>query len=182
MAIGTWRSDAKVWPLAAGPPTTLVWDGVEQAVLLVMRAWPSGYRKTDGKDTTDPKGDRDETASELCPAMFRHKHVMFSSAPLEAVRSAVVFTRPGMGCRGILFEYEGGAQRAVGECRVGVDDSKATTSPSCLCILVNEHLVDVVFAKGDHQHQREGWECHVMSGILEFWFTGEAVDLEFKVS
>lgn len=61
--------------------------------------------------------------------MSRHKHALFSEAPLERVARVAVFwhelthKRPSREfyCTGLLFEYEDGSERAVGECRLGVE-------------------------------------------------------------
>lgn len=36
-------------------------------------------------------------------------------------------------CRGLLLTYDNGGMRALGECRLGVDDSWATTHPAAIC-------------------------------------------------
>ncbi len=42
----------------------------------------------------------------------------------------VFFTDDGLHCRGLLFEYAGGGQRALGQCRLEVDRSETFTRVS----------------------------------------------------
>jgi hypothetical protein len=113
---------------------------------------------------------------------------MFSSASLEAVKFAAVFLQEGSTlCRGVLFEYDNGAQRAVGECRIGVQASTTYATPSVLCVFGEPELaseaVTVEFAKSDHHHEDAGgWDCYPMSGVLNFWFTYNQTYLDFKPS
>lgn len=50
--------------------------------------------------------------------------------PMRGVTAATVFTKPGDDlCRGILFHYKNGAQRTVGQCRIGHDESTTVEDP-----------------------------------------------------
>ncbi|KAE8442169.1 hypothetical protein EG329_003757 [Mollisiaceae sp. DMI_Dod_QoI] len=55
----------------------------------------------------------------------------FSSAPLESVTRVKIFYNEENGhCRGILFDYDNGAQQALGQCRLGVDPHRTCVKPS----------------------------------------------------
>lgn len=131
----------------------------------------------------------------------------FSSAPLEKVTRAQVFSCPETGfSRAILFDYENGAQRAVGDCRIGVDPFVTYMKPSRICFLAKNypqaengsdsaprtsetesgHVQDeelVMIASGsesesEHSHEEDGWACHGMRGDLHFWFKKDKFKLE----
>ena len=64
--------------------------------------------------------------------------VNFSAAPLDNVALAKVFHQEGRSyCRGLLFVYQDGAQRALGDCRVGVDPYETYETPRTLYILTD---------------------------------------------
>ncbi|KAK1829468.1 hypothetical protein QBC39DRAFT_133524 [Podospora conica] len=70
--------------------------------------------------------------------VLKYPNVLFSDATLQHVERAAVYRRwianPGEArryyCTGILFTYKNGGQRAVGECRVGVDNHLVYEKPS----------------------------------------------------
>ncbi|KAI5865028.1 hypothetical protein GGS23DRAFT_603707 [Durotheca rogersii] len=108
----------------------------------------------------------------------------FSAAPIGMVSSAPVWYDEQNGfCRGILFEYENGELRAVGQCRLHVDPSKKYVRPSRLCFRTNirvGHKVQgtrVVFESGESAHSHydysadDGWQCKALRGTLMFWFS-----------
>lgn len=109
---------------------------------------------------------------------------LFSSAPLSGVVRAEIFRDAGTGfCQGILFTYTNGSQRALGQCRVGIDASITCKTPTYICIANFQHSppkrgyrlqvseVQVTHAL-EHTHRFQGvqWECFPMRGWLEFWF------------
>ncbi|KAF5551720.1 hypothetical protein FNAPI_7326 [Fusarium napiforme] len=54
--------------------------------------------------------------------------------PLQGTTRIDVFTCKATGlCRGMLFGYEDGAQRAVGQCRLGIDNVTTYTNPTRIC-------------------------------------------------
>ena len=81
---------------------------------------------------------------ESCPPMFQSSSrpdTNFSSAPLQATKFIQVFHQESSAlCKGILTEYESGAQRAVGECRIGADPYDIYTKPPVLHILETTYL------------------------------------------
>ncbi|KAH6955686.1 hypothetical protein BKA56DRAFT_503580 [Ilyonectria sp. MPI-CAGE-AT-0026] len=119
---------------------------------------------------------------------------LFSSAPLERVRCLSIFNHRETGfCVGILLEYDNGAQRSLGQCRLGVDLVEYSTRPARICFRrdtydvgpehsIASHMllgyptsrqVTMVKSTGtdEHTHDEEDWTCVPMEGELEFWFS-----------
>ncbi|OAA57936.1 hypothetical protein SPI_06821 [Niveomyces insectorum RCEF 264] len=106
-----------------------------------------------------------------------------SSAPLSDVKAVRVFTDKVKGiCRGLLLWYGNGGVRALGECRICVDESLLVKSPAVICYRklryrayrYASHDGVVVDAGGatQHHHAEDGWTCHeVGRGTLHFHFT-----------
>ncbi|POR37352.1 Uncharacterized protein TPAR_02437 [Tolypocladium paradoxum] len=119
----------------------------------------------------------------------------FASAPLEKVVQVTVFTRNSSpGCRGFLFEYENGAQRAVGDCRLGSDACTTYSRPRSMCTRLGEPGVDSEIARDlsttsiefsgltEHGHGLgEGYHCFPMSGVLKFWFNCEKIGIDVSL-
>ncbi|KAJ3481145.1 hypothetical protein NLG97_g7898 [Lecanicillium saksenae] len=60
--------------------------------------------------------------------------LFFSSAPLEDLIAADTFSDPARRyCRGILLHYADGAQRSLGQCRLGVDHVVRVKNPVQMC-------------------------------------------------
>lgn len=121
----------------------------------------------------------------------------FSTAPLQDVSRARMFYDPDTWlCRGILLWYENGGSRAVGQCRVHVDDSTTVDRPTRLCFQATTYLtskkwvrpgVRVRFGRdgdgdGAHRHSDEGWKCRPLDGILTVFFTHDSFYLEVEES
>lgn len=114
----------------------------------------------------------------------------FSSASLDNVAGIQIFNDKGTGlCKGIIIEYNNGLERALGQCRIGVDSLQRLAQPSHICLahvmyyrLNTEVKLSGVKVESTtraiHEHNGIGWKCHVVRGILEFWFTGEEARLE----
>lgn len=59
----------------------------------------------------------------------------FTKAPLaDVVSLRIYYVEDTQRCRGILFKYGSGAERSVGQCRVGYDRYEEVLSPEGLCI------------------------------------------------
>ena len=69
---------------------------------------------------------------------------------------------------GILLEYENGSQRALGQCRFGVDISKTQSRPAGVCLLSARRVYFV--PESQHSHTHWPWEFCEMKGSLVFWF------------
>ncbi len=103
----------------------------------------------------------------------------FSSASLDNVSSVSVFyDEKTRYCWGMLFEYENGGLRSVGQCRLHVDANKTYTKPSKLCFRTGIHSVPdgVIVEFGNNQSRHEhvvdkGWQCQSLNGTLIFWFS-----------
>lgn len=99
-----------------------------------------------------------------------------SWAPLSGIQSIRTFYNKDAGlCMGIIFYYENGGLRAVGQCRRYVDYSTLAVQPSVLCYqsTIERHSVRVeVGSDVIHQHVGNGWKCLVLGdGVLTFSFT-----------
>ena len=110
----------------------------------------------------------------------------FSSAPLGMISSASILYDEETGlCRGILFEYENGGLRTVGQYRLHVDPSKKKyMRPSTICFRTTTCLtrdwrrefrgIHVEFGPCDSRHKHlpdDGWLCRALGGTLVFWFS-----------
>lgn len=117
----------------------------------------------------------------------------FSWAPLEGIQSICGFYDKETGlCRGLIFQYENGGLRAVGECRKNLDDSVLAVKSSVLCFQPAPNLaswrapqaigVRVEFENdGDHEHVGDGWEClRIGHGVLTFSFTEDSSSISHR--
>lgn len=111
----------------------------------------------------------------------------FSWAPLSGIQSIRAFYDEGTGlCRGIVFHYESGGSRAVGQCRQHVDCSTLAVRPSSLCFQPTVYLTSLrkrerrgvrveLSADAIHQHICNGWKCLPLGdGVLTFSFTDDS--------
>lgn len=109
----------------------------------------------------------------------------FSWAPLCDVSSTLVFYDQNTGfCRGIVFRYQNGGSRAVGQCRPHLESVvrptrlyfRTSSSPSRWNRM--RHMVQVRFKQGARTNHTEkdieGWESRPMKGRVKFWFTVES--------
>ncbi|RBQ69023.1 hypothetical protein FVER53590_00356 [Fusarium verticillioides] len=75
-------------------------------------------------------------------------------------------------CKGLLLDYANGAQRAIGQCRVGIDPSKAYEEPSWFCYRdiydpesfeeTGSCVIECTTVKDDHKHEPcdiDDWQC-----------------------
>lgn len=124
------------------------------------------------------------------------RNAVLSTAPLGNVRRLSVFRGGPKGfCTGMLLEYADGAQRALGQCRVGVDPVEAHAGPSGICLglrLYTEagvavwlQTTDVRVAGGEEcGHEREGagvgYSCFPMRGDLQFCFSDKETLVQIK--
>lgn len=100
-------------------------------------------------------------------------------------------------CAGMLLKYDNGAQRSLGQCRIGIDPSESYTKPSRIClqrrlysgagIAVKLQATAVQVTEMDEcEHGRDGegndWNCSPMRGNLEFWFSDRETKLAVMVN
>jgi hypothetical protein len=85
--------------------------------------------------------------------------------------------RHGEYCRGLLFNYENGTQRVLGQCRLYVDPYQTFIKPLSFCfkrILVEPGANRTMVQFGDdlvHSHgEDDSWTCFSMVGTLGFYF------------
>ncbi|KAK5997944.1 hypothetical protein PT974_00312 [Cladobotryum mycophilum] len=70
---------------------------------------------------------------------FRESFI--STAPLGNVYKTQVFSeRKTQKCMGIIFEYRDGSTRAIGQCRLGVDNVETCVEPTRLCYYATQFL------------------------------------------
>ncbi|KAL2264250.1 hypothetical protein VTK26DRAFT_9026 [Humicola hyalothermophila] len=114
--------------------------------------------------------------------------VYFSWAPLCDVSSTLVFYDQDTGfCRGIIFRYQNGGSRAVGQCRLHVDPAERVDRPAQLRFRISSYpsrwnriryMVRVEFRGGAGANQKEKdteeWNSRLMKGLVKFWFTPES--------
>lgn len=127
------------------------------------------------------------------PEQLSFNNAYFSTAPLSNVTRAVVFNDPDSGfCRGILLDYKDGAERALGQCRVGVDSATTYSRPTHICyrriaycLPGKEYWMKAIIVectdKGDHEDEDEDWICHSTSYEVDFWFDHEQVNIFFCI-
>lgn len=173
--------------MLANPPTTLMYGRTETRKLSAIGAFPKATLR-DGENpdffgVSSPK---------RYPFAFMKAEVNFPAAPLDNVALAKVFHQEGRSyCRGLLSVYQDGAQRALGDCRVGVDPYETYETPRTLSVLTisdwETHVVrDVRRARIYFTDQRIGddddevLDCNLyeMKGTLHFWFDHEQTQIE----
>ncbi|KAM0811875.1 putative Heterokaryon incompatibility domain-containing protein [Seiridium cardinale] len=105
----------------------------------------------------------------------------FSSALLQDVTHIqVLIDRESRNCRGIIFDYKNGAQRAVGNCRQGVDIAESYSNPTRICyryltysfspdMSARDEMVRVESGSDSTHCHEEGWVCRGLEGNLKFW-------------
>lgn len=174
------KGDGKARCLAASAPVTIIYG--ERKEGFPMRFFGSYSRLPVSQSLIEPF--RLEYPG---PCPIDGNNVYFSWAPLCGVASTLVFydeyTRY---CYGILFHYQNGGSRAVGECRLHVDPAERVDRPARLCFkaipLYVPHRRDPIYRKTQVKFKQddqtsgtengmEGWEIRPMQGILKFWFT-----------
>jgi hypothetical protein len=120
------------------------------------------------------------------PPSLIHNFPYFSWASLSNVSSTQTFSDRHDGyCEGIILRYGDGAERAVGQCRLGKDCQTICERPSLLhynkCSYITRddkvrQTLQIVFMnkKKVGKESREGVayrESRVMKGRIVFWFT-----------
>lgn len=183
ISVGSWVQEQGPVHMLANPPTTLIYGRTEARKLSVIGAFPKAtLRAGENPEFSNDSG------PERCPTYFPQASfaVNFSTAPLDKVTVAKVFHQAGSSCcRGLLFEYQNGARRALGDCRVGVDPYETYETPRTLGVSVTSdwttnvmrELRQVTIHFTDQSISNDGGEEEVlcctfyeMKGILRFWF------------
>lgn len=119
------------------------------------------------------------------------EHAYFSVAELDNVVSIEVYHDQILGiCRGVNVQYESGGERALGQCRVGVDSVSTYAKPMWFCFKKTTYLRPGTRVERDsikiechagakHHHQQDGWSCCQFPSRLEWWFTSEETRISF---
>ncbi|KAF4972541.1 hypothetical protein FSARC_928 [Fusarium sarcochroum] len=120
----------------------------------------------------------------------RHLDCLQSVAPLEDIIQVQVFLSQKNGsCIGLLLYYENGAQRTLGQCRIGVDPFETHRQPTQICFKsatfadpISEIRKEIAAfdctREQFHSHIDDDWKCCPLKGNLEVWFNDE----EFRVT
>lgn len=177
IAIGPYVSgDARNFVLSRTPPKTLIYNITTLDPLSAIGAYSTG------SSTIAPFH-----YPRLSPPTFLPAYP--SLAPLENVTCLQIFRdQDSRLCRGILLEYKNGAQRALGQCRYGIDPVESSLKPARICVLdvlysppqTSKRLQAIRVESTDsceHCHADDGWTCFTMKGNLEFWVNEEQSSL-----
>jgi hypothetical protein len=173
--------------LLSDAPTSLIYSDGTGRFKPVHLMMPYSSAKPESEQT----GTLVDPPSYPQPEDFPDSKWYFSSAPLDSVSWIQLFyVEDGVHCRGLLLEYVGGGQRALGQCRLGVDRSKTYTRPSSMAFAnvtrprpgSERHKIDRIEATRvgfDDSPEDDGpWLRFAMAGTLQFWFTYEEARLE----
>ncbi|PHH51363.1 hypothetical protein CFIMG_005829RAa [Ceratocystis fimbriata CBS 114723] len=165
--------------LGQSPPTTMIYNTVELGAVSVLGAYSI---ETDNQYLVT---EFDSSIVANPPS----RHAFFSLAPLENVNRASIFSKKENGaCMGILLQYQNGARRSLGQCRLGIDHVQHYANPMFICLsprvyiqprsvlLLHATLVNFMYTQ-EHEHSEQGWTCCEMKGELEFWFSAEETKL-----
>ncbi|KAI1206000.1 uncharacterized protein F4807DRAFT_242178 [Annulohypoxylon truncatum] len=176
VAIGSYiPGPAKDRCLAWCPPITLIYNEPIEGHEISFLSASSGL--SGGAGLPKPFG-----VEKLGLNPFREQ-AYFSRAPLTDIASAEVFyDEDNQLCKGIIFRYHDGACRAVGQCRVHIDATTWVCRPRRFCYRIHarDHRHRVIYSlqvtlqeAPIHQHG-EGWICHQLDGMLNFWFAPDS--------
>jgi hypothetical protein len=173
--------------LLSDAPTNLIYSDGSGRFHPVHLMMPYSTTKSESEQT----GTLVDPPSYPRPDDFPGAKWYFSSAPLENVSWIQLFyVEDGLHCRGLLLEYAGGGQRALGQCRLGVDQSKMYTRPSSMAFTnvtrprpgSEKHKIERIEATKvgfDDVPEGDGsWSHFAMEGTLRFWFTYDEARLE----
>ena len=99
------------------------------------------------------------------------------------------------GCRGpvpptmgLLLTYNNGSQRALGQCRFGLDDFVTVQWPTRLCMKSSHEIYGSQGVEaeagseldGEHDHGEEhGWCCNALEGSLILWYQRRQARFQF---
>lgn len=187
ISIGPWIEEHDTVHVLANPPTTLIYGRAETRKASAIGAFPKATSRDEGTpDFPNISG------PDRCPVTFLWSEVNFSSAPLGNVAHAEVFHQEGSPySRGLRFVYYDGSQRALGDCRMGVDPCETYKTPRTLCVFSTSdwetHVVRQLWRVQVHftsepldDDDEEIIDCsfHEMKGTLRFWFDHEQSHIE----
>ncbi|KAI1381181.1 hypothetical protein F4677DRAFT_119051 [Hypoxylon crocopeplum] len=163
------------------PPSTLLYHKAELGTISII----------------SPYSNKDDTSSQSIP--YQHppagplpRNMCVSWATLDNVSYVQAFYQDdGYSCRGLLFTYDNGSQRAVGQCRLQVDNCRSYTNPLVLLYSPRASFSSTLPEKAlavkikfssefEHSHGRDGWDCLPMTGTLFFSFSNYEAYINVK--
>ena len=173
--------------ILSNSPDSLIYNSEGPAGLSIIGAYPRAKRDPADAALLEAAVAHYQSPE---PLVYVPLFSLYSSAPLRGVTTAEVFRRGRRGyTRGVLLTYEDGCQRALGECRVGVDASSVFRNPRRLCADSRANgwrncTVKIQFhCGGEHGHDDRRpvwtwehgldmgvWKCFEMEGTLRVWF------------
>lgn len=174
------RETRDVW--LSNRPRSLLYEMTESKPITFVGTYPK--RDEDKCLPPSPKF-QDYSMTDACP----FDHAYHSSAPLRGVVGLEIYHfGESRLCRGIILRYENGSERALGQCRLGVDPVRIVENPAFLCFantFYNRPNTEVrcsaawveSFQTEEHEHDGPGWTCCTMKDRVEFWFTYEQAKL-----
>ncbi|CAG7559849.1 unnamed protein product [Fusarium equiseti] len=170
ISIGMFHSGAhKDIVLSQSSPELFIYSAADVGPATIFGTYPREGQK---REISPPFPDSWSASPSFIP------HVHCYSAPLDNVSCMHVLEDDGGKCNGFLLEYNDGAQRALGNCRLGVDRMVKYWKPSRICLMGGPQgsprlPMSYVEAGNDDEHEHEllGWTCNPCHGVLEFWFS-----------
>ncbi|KAF5628683.1 uncharacterized protein FTJAE_8773 [Fusarium tjaetaba] len=136
------------------------------------------YPRRQHHDSLPPFSNRWPNMAPRLPLTFERMYL--SVASLKDVTGIQVLEDGNFECKGMIFDYGNGAQRALGDCKFGHYRVKTYLRPRRLCychvqptpaIARGVHIE--IGSESDHAHSGDDWKCSKMEGNIEFWFSKE---------
>ncbi|KID82755.1 hypothetical protein MGU_09924 [Metarhizium guizhouense ARSEF 977] len=170
----TYSQEARYLVLSKSPPSTIIYNTSQLRPISVIGAY------------TTQKDDNLPIDPFRCPLIEKNppfRDACFSLSPLNGTSRIRLFNDKDNGfCLGILLEFNNGAQRSLGQCRVGIDRSEDYQKPVCICIrrqsYTRPEITGLLQAttvtcteRQEHSHGSREWTCFRLQGELEFWFS-----------
>ncbi|KAJ4003793.1 hypothetical protein NW752_011916 [Fusarium irregulare] len=170
ISIGMFHSGAhKDIVMSQSSPELFIYSAADTGPSTIFGTYP---REEEKREVSPPFPDPWSSNPATIP------HVQYYSAPLQNVRSMNVLEDDGGKCNGLLLEYNNGAQRALGNCRLGVDRMVKYWKPSRFCQMggpLGSPRLGISYVEAgnndEHEHELQGWTCSPFKGVVEFWFS-----------
>lgn len=173
----TYSQEARYLVLSKSPPSTIIYNTSLVRPISVIGACTTQKDACDDLPPIDPF---------RCPLIEKNppfRDACFSLSPLNGTSRIWLFNDNGNRfCLGILLEFNNGAQRSLGQCRVGIDRSEDYQKPVCICFRHQSYTHPGVSGllqattvtcteRQEHSHGSRDWACFRLQGELEFWFS-----------
>lgn len=171
----TYSEESRFLLLSKSPPSIIIYDTPQLQPISVVGAYATE------RDDGSPIAPFQPLLIDMVPPF---ENACFSISPLTGTSHIRVFNNDEESgfCIGTLLEFNNGAQRSLGQCRIGIDPSKDFERPSHVCFRrasytkrgISGLLLATMLTATDrhtHNHGSENWTCFKMHGELEFWFS-----------